>query len=100
MAGALLALPLRAFVPNVSAGRGWMALVIIYLGGRRFGGVVAAAALFGLAESLSNAAQGMLAIPSQIILTVPYVVSLAALVATSLWSRRARVESGRREREL
>ena len=90
VAGASLALSLQAFVPNLTAGRGWIALVIIYLGQRRIGGVVAASLLFALAESFSNYSQGFLALPSQIVLAFPYALSLAALVGYSIWSARRR----------
>jgi simple sugar transport system permease protein len=95
VAGAALAIDLQAFVPNLTAGRGWIALVIIYLGQRRMGGVVAASLLFALAESFSNYSQGFLALPSEIVLAFPYALSLAALVVYSvLTARRRRPPSG------
>jgi ABC-type uncharacterized transport system permease subunit len=99
IAGASLALSLRAFVPNVTAGRGWIALVIIYLGGRRLAGIVAASLLFGLAESVSNYAQGFLRLPADLILAFPYILSLLALVIDSILAHRRRLIARRRERE-
>ncbi len=90
VAGASLALGLQAFVPNLTAGRGWIALVIIFLGQRRIGGIVAAAALFALAESFSNYSQGFLALPSDIVLAFPYALSFAALVVYSVGRSRGR----------
>lgn len=84
LAGAYLALNLSAYVPNISAGRGWIALVAIYLGGRKPAGVLAACFAFALAESFSNHAQGFsgaLRIPPEAILAIPYLATLAALVA-------------------
>ena len=95
VAGAALALDLQAFVPNLTAGRGWIALVIVYLGQRRMGGVVAASLLFALAESLSNYSQGFLALPAEIVLAFPYASSLLALVGYSVWRSRS---SGRAPR--
>ena len=85
LAGAFLSLHLEAFVPNGTAGRGWIALVIIYLGNRRPGGILLAALLFALAESTSNHLQGVLALPNQLILAIPFVISFVALVGYSLW---------------
>jgi simple sugar transport system permease protein len=90
VAGAALALSLQAFVPTLTAGRGGIALVIIYLGQRRIGGVVAASLLFALAESFSNYSQGFLALPSEIVLAFPYASSLVALVGYSIWSASRR----------
>ncbi len=94
VSGAALALSLEAFVPNLTAGRGWIALVIIYLGQRRIGGIVAASVLFALAESFSNYSQGFFALPSQIVLAFPYALSLVALVVYSIWSGRRRRATG------
>jgi ABC-type uncharacterized transport system permease subunit len=96
VAGAALAMDLQAFVPNLTAGRGWIALVIVYLGQRRMAGVVAASLFFALADSFSNYSQGVLSLPSQIVLAFPYALSLAALVAYSVWQARSRDRAGRR----
>jgi len=80
LAGASLSLGLGAYVPNATAGRGWIALVAVYLGGRSPGGVLAACFVFALASSLANYAQGFLAVPSDFILALPYLITLAALV--------------------
>lgn len=85
LAGSYLSLSLEAFVPNITAGRGWIALVIIYLGFRRPFGIFLASLLFGLAEAFSNFSQGFLALPSQIILSFPYLVSILALLLYSIW---------------
>ncbi len=87
LAGASLSLSLQAHVPNVTAGRGWIALVIVYLGYRRPAGIVLAALLFGLAETLSNYSQGLLNVPAEIVLALPYLISLLALVGYAVWSR-------------
>ena len=85
LAGAGLALSLAAYVPNLTAGRGWIALVAIYLGGRKPWGILAACLLFGCAESLSNYAQGAINIPADFILAFPYLITLAALIVYSIW---------------
>jgi simple sugar transport system permease protein len=87
LAGSCLSLGLSAYVPNISSGRGWIALVAIYLGGRRSLGVLAACFAFAAADSFANYAQGFLKVPSEFILALPYVVTLAALVAGAAWKR-------------
>jgi simple sugar transport system permease protein len=87
-AGASLSLPLSAFVPNMSAGRGWIALVAIFLGRRNPLGIALACLVFAFAESYSNYAQGIFRIPSEFILAIPYLVTLAALIVGSLLNAR------------
>jgi len=78
--GSFLSLNLGAFVPGMSAGKGWIALVVIFLGGRKPIGLLAAALVFGAAESFSNYAQGFLRLPSEFILALPYVCTLLAML--------------------
>ncbi len=92
LAGAYLSLDLSAYVPNISSGRGWIALVAIYLGSRKPAGIVAACFVFALAESYSNYAQGVLKIPSEFILAIPYAATLVALIAGSVVSRRRKLQ--------
>jgi len=90
LAGASLSLGLGAYVPNIASGRGWIALVAIYLGGKRPGGALAACFVFAAAQSFSNFAQGFLSIPSDFILALPYVFTLAALIFGAALRRRGR----------
>ncbi|MDR2517743.1 MAG: ABC transporter permease, partial [Spirochaetaceae bacterium] len=90
--GAILSLNLGVFVPNMSAGRGWIALVIIFLAGRKPHFLVPAAFLAGLAESFSNHAQGIFSVPADFILALPYLFTLAGMIGVSaLRSRKDRV---------
>jgi simple sugar transport system permease protein len=82
--GAFLGLNLGAFVPNMTAGKGWIALVVIFLGGSKPAGLLVAAFVFGLAESFSNYAQGFFRIPVDFILAIPYIFTLAAMVFLSI----------------
>ena len=86
--GSFLSLSLGAFVPNMTAGKGWIALVIIFLGSRRPAGLLFAAFIFGLADALSNYAQGLFAIPADFILAAPYLLTLLAMVLVSLAEKR------------
>lgn len=87
LAGMSLSFPLSAFVPNISAGRGWVALVAIYLGAKKPLAITVACFIFAFAESYSNFAQGSLKIPSEFILAIPYTVTLIALIAGALVRR-------------
>lgn len=88
MAGAGLSLNIGAYVPNISSGRGWTALVILYLGNRTPLGILGAALFFALADSFSNWAQGAWHIPADYILALPYVVTVAAMVGASILKYR------------
>ncbi|MDA8411851.1 MAG: ABC transporter permease [Treponema sp.] len=78
LSGAWLALSVAAFVPGMSAGRGWIALVAIYLGGRRPIGILAASLGFGALLSLSNRAQSIALLPPELLPALPYLVTFAA----------------------
>lgn len=70
---------LTLFQADMSAGRGFLALAAIFLGGRRPLGTLAASVLFG-ASSVLAAQLGVLAIPSQIVFMIPPLITIAAMV--------------------
>lgn len=84
LGGAVLTLTLGAFVPNVSAGRGWIALVIIYLGRRTPIGILLGSIVFGMVEFISNYLQVVSRIPSGLLLAMPFFVTVIALIVYSL----------------
>jgi simple sugar transport system permease protein len=86
--GSFLSLNLGAFVPNMTAGKGWIALVVIFLGVRKPLGLIAAAFVYGLAEAFSNHAQGLLNIPADFILAMPYLLALLAMIFVSMWVKQ------------
>jgi simple sugar transport system permease protein len=88
--GSALSLNLGAFVPNISSGKGWIALVIIFLGNRKPLGLLIAAFIFGLADAFSNYAQGSLKVPADFILAVPYVFTLLVMIGVSIYAKRKR----------
>ncbi len=95
-AGAMLTLNVSAFVPGITAGRGWIALVVIYLGNRTPGGILAASFIFGLSISFSNYAQGILNLPADIILSFPYILTVAAMTMYQIYRiKRKRGLQGR-----
>ena len=100
--GAFLSLNLGAFVPNMPAGRGWIALVIVLLGKSRPSGLLAAAFVYGIAEAFSNYAQGHMHLPgvnisADLVLAMPYVITLLAMAGASFFTNRT-VHAGRAPR--
>lgn len=85
LAGALLTLNMGAFVPEITAGRGWIALVAIYLGNKNPYGILIASLVFGFAESISNFAQGAINIPADFVLAFPYIITVIAMIGFSIW---------------
>jgi general nucleoside transport system permease protein len=80
LAGAQLSLGnVVQFAENMSAGRGWIAVVAVLLGRAHPVGVLAAGLLFGSAEALGFRLQGN-GLAVQITDALPWVVTLAALV--------------------
>ena len=94
LGGAVLTLNLGAFVPNVTSGRGWIALVIIYLGRKTPLGILIGAIFFGFVEYLSNYLQTSSDIPSGLLLSLPFFVTVIALVLYSV------IEKGIEKRSL
>ena len=86
--GAYLTFSLGAYVPNVSAGRGWIALAALYLGRRTPGGAALACLFFAAAETAANAAQGSFDLPSSLFLGFPYLMTFLALLVSGHWGRR------------
>lgn len=76
------------FVRDMTAGRGFIALAAIFLGGLRPWGVFFAALGFGAAEALA-VQLGNLDIPPQLVSAIPYAATLVAL-ALNAWRRRSR----------
>ena len=81
--GSFLSLNLGVFVPGMSAGKGWIALVVIFLGAKKPQGILAAAFVFALADAFSNYVQGLWNLPADFILAFPYICTLIAMIAVS-----------------
>lgn len=82
--GAYLALAYaRTFVEGMSAGRGFIALAIVIVGRRSPVGILGAALFFGLATALQFHFQALgLAVPFQLFLMLPYVLTLVVLTVS------------------
>ncbi|MDN3026158.1 ABC transporter permease [Streptomyces sp. S.PB5] len=76
------------FVRDMTAGRGFIALAAVFLGGLRPWGVFLAALGFGAAEALA-VQLGTLDVPPQLVSTIPYAMTLVAL-ALYAWRRKRR----------
>lgn len=96
LAGAALVFRVGAYVPSGAAGRGWIALVVVYLGFKKAWGVVAAALAFALADRLASAAQGAWGAPPTLFLAAPYVLALVLFAAYSGLRQRTRKTGGGR----
>ena len=92
---------LSSFQRDMTAGRGFIALAAVYLGGRKPWGTVLAAIIFGVADALSNQL-GTLKIPSQLVQMIPYVITILALVLNGVRNRAKIIEQTKRfqEREM
>ncbi|MEM9578419.1 MAG: ABC transporter permease [Pseudomonadota bacterium] len=70
------------FTRDMTAGRGFIALAAVFLGARHPVGAMIAALLFGVFEALAIVLPGHLPdVPGELIQTIPYIVTLIALVA-------------------
>lgn len=87
-AGATLAASVGAWVPNMSAGRGWIALVAVYLGGRQLYGSIIAGLLFAFLLAIATRAQSFLTLPADVLMAIPYLLT-AIVIAFSPKSKLA-----------
>ncbi|MGH4030737.1 ABC transporter permease [Actinomycetota bacterium Odt1-20B] len=88
LAGAQLALGnVTLFSENMTAGRGWIAVVAVMLGRAAPLGVLLAGLLFGVAEAVGFRLQGK-GLPQQAADAAPYVVTLVALFLSTARRRR------------
>ena len=85
-AGCFYAAEISSFVPNIAGGRGWIALVLVFLGRKKPLFIAAASVFFAAAEYcasyLPNALQN---IPPALLISLPYI---AALVIISVMPRK------------
>ncbi len=91
LAGAHLVIRLGAYLSGLSAGRGWIALVALYLGARHPLGLFVAALVFAGSEVLSQNLPGYFTVPEAVVLALPYLITLGALVVYSILTRKAQL---------
>lgn len=80
-AGAAIVFRLAAYTPNLSAGKGWTALAVVFLGFKNPLTCVAAVLIFSSAEYAGNIMQTGAYIPSGLMLSFPYIIALLCFIA-------------------
>ena len=91
LAGAQLSIAnVNLFVENMSAGRGWIAVVAVLSSRGRPLPLFLIAVVFGVVDSLSFRVQGF-GLPQQFTDMMPYLATLVVLVGLSWWRRRQTV---------
>ena len=84
LAGCILSLRIGAFVPGMSAGKGWIALAMIWMGFRRPLGALISCYIFSMFEIASGRGQGLGAGAAALMPTLPYLGALVILILISL----------------
>lgn len=81
IAGIILTLRISSFVPNISSGRGWLALAAVLAGQKKILGIVISILVFSTFEFLATTLQGSIGfIPPSIMITLPYIVAIIAFL--------------------
>jgi simple sugar transport system permease protein len=88
VSGLALAAGIGAWVPQLSAGRGWIALVAVYLGGKRLGGTLLASAGFALLMALAGAGQALPGAQADLLMALPYLVTAMVVIAGAAMRKR------------
>lgn len=95
LAGAQLSLGnVVLFSENMTAGRGWVAVVAVMLGQATTIGTLLAALLFATTDAVGVRLQG-LGLPSQFTSAAPYAITLLALIAVNVRNRAAALHRAR-----
>ncbi|MCA0401530.1 MAG: ABC transporter permease [Proteobacteria bacterium] len=96
LAGAYLSLIYTRFwSPGMSAGRGWIALALVVFAAGHVWRLVLGAYLFGaITVAQLHAQAGAIALPSQLLSALPYVMTIGALVVLSLSGRKGAGAAG------
>lgn len=84
LAGAFLSMNLGSYVPGMTAGKGWIALVIIYLAGSKIKYLFISTFIFAVFEAFSIYLQGITKIPADILLTLPSIFTLIIMILVSI----------------
>jgi len=82
---------LQLFQRDMAAGRGWIGIAAVHLGGRTPLGTVLASVLFGFSDAIANQL-GSLKIPTQLVQMIPYLTTVGALVVYGIQKKRAAQE--------
>jgi simple sugar transport system permease protein len=87
--GAVLVLSvIGSWVPNITAGQGWIAFAIVFFAGWRPMWIIAGALLFGVLSTLGNVGQAEgWSIPNEVFSALPYLGTVAVTIGRA-WVRR------------
>ncbi len=90
LSGAVLVLALTdRFVPGMTGGRGWLAIVIIIAGNWKPWPILVAVLVFAFLEAFQLQAQGIgLRMPYQLLLALPYIGAIVAMMGLRLRSEQ------------
>lgn len=81
LAGCALSFRLSSFVPNISSGRGWLALAAVFLGKRSCTGTLIAAFVMCAGEYAAAHMQNVFSyISSPLLISLPYIVALLLIL--------------------
>lgn len=76
------------FMPEITAGRGWLAIIIVIAGNWQPGRMLIATLIFAFLDAIQFTLQGVgTDIPFQLLLAMPYVIALLALMSSRVRSR-------------
>ena len=80
-AGCFLGLRLSSYVPNISSGRGWMALAAVFLGRKKPVRIIISVLIFCFADFLSMNIQNYIqGIPNSFWISLPYLISILLIL--------------------
>ena len=81
LSGSIMTLRISSFVPNLASGKGWLALAAVFMGRRKLWKIALFVIIFCVVEYGAVLIQNYIpAIPSSVILALPYLVSLLIVV--------------------
>lgn len=96
LGGAELAIgSVHLFSENITSGRGIIAFAAVIFGAGFVGRTAVACLLFGFAQALAGLLQIRTNFPSQFVLMVPYLLTVAAIVARDALGKRRRARGAR-----
>ena len=77
VAGCFLVLRIGSFVPNISSGRGWMALAAVFLGQKKYWKIITSVVIFCATDYFSSNIQNYTqAIPKSLLIALPYIICI------------------------
>ena len=80
ISGFFISIPLGVFIQNMSGGRGWLAIVAIFLGGRAPWGIFIASLFIGITFTLAHLFQVSINMDPEIAMIIPYIASILFLI--------------------